>query len=1571
MQRIPWLLLVVALGSTTASAEEPFRCATAGTGPAPGTGVAAKPAQALTTGTRQALVLFGRFAGEEALPVPSWAAAIFDPALPGSFSHFYDTMSFGRLQVRGEVAPRRYASAQPVSAYLASDPSQEGDFGRFALELLRQADADLDFARFDNDGPDGIPDSGDDDGYVDAVFVLLQSTPARFLLREANGIASLGFDEPFDTADRGVAGAPIRIDPARGTVLQGRSWGSAVGPMCHEFGHLLGLIDLYDTEFLRLPDAPPEKDSAGVGNWCLMGRGAQGWRGDDGPVSFCAFSRLLLGWSEVVEVSQDQQELRLRDVGVGGAIAKVPVTGSEFFLIEHRRQSSFYDRNAPAGGVLIWHVHRQAPTPDQGARFRVDLESADGNWLDAGYPMGRVPAPEQGEDNLDFWAHDEAYTRAHQGNLGDATDPFDGARFTAFTPETNPWSVGVDGDLSVRVEGIRLEGEWAVAQVQTAPLLVEIRNLVPVGQDPDTLAMAGEEVRVRLTLANVGGLAARDLRVELHCDDPLVEIVKAKTAYGDLAPGRELFTTRDPLLAYRFRDGFFGARVARLSVFVYANGGLVAVHGFTATGVSPRLSLGEIMVVDTLGNADGGVQQGEIVRVGPILSIVDPALLRLFGFSVRSLQQGAVGLGGDHLRFDLSRHPVRPAEAPEFLVASGLPAGALLDFEFAVTSPFGTWRDTLALVVQPGGDPSAPRVLPLRTRADGQGVLFELPVSQVLESSAVTRVEAVVYAASDTTPVVTLPLGQRDAVWSATWAAPSPGEYLVRAFATDSQGNRAAGPLQRFRTFVDAPSSSVRPGGTGSWEAVDLPGLAAVPDAYELALATGDPEVLYLSSTRTGIWRTRDGGSSWVRVSPLTRKPALVDAADPDLIYTRSTAPLASSNGGASWEALADFNYLVLRADPLVSGRLFAARGAANQLAISEDGGRSWRDAPLGDIAWVEVHPVDPRILYAGPTPSPRARATVFYRSADHGHTWETRIVDRVFDAVVPDPGQPDGLYAATREEVWHSPDGGVTWESRSRLPADLGALVLAPHPLLPELLYAWAPGTYDRWWRSEDGGRTWEAIELPPNTALLGVVLHPRDPERLFTVTSGDGPAREIQPVQESRDRGRTWRPMSLVLPRGPQAGTVVYDARGGLYVGAAGIRETADPSQGVYRSRDGGLSWTWLGAAGSGELVPFADQLGIAALQVDPAEPTNLLAAYGTGFYRSSDAGRTWTRLSTWARQATVLPFYPQILSDLVEPVTQFLGVQGVARSADNARTWEQRSAGLPVIQGGGESLVSGLAFDAEGTGASSALYAAVRDTVWRSPDEGIGWVYAGRPAVDEPIGALAGHPARPGDLYAATSGGLYRSRDQGASWTCLLRTEPSPGLTGIPDRYQFVGISQGRPRVRFAPHDPERVYLVTGPELLESRDQGQTWRSIGTELGVFPWFNDVAVDPADPDVLFAATPWGVFRLARHQVTAVREEGRPLPAAILLRQNYPNPFNAQTVIPYRLPRRARVELALYDLAGQVIARLVEGEQEAGSHLVVWDGRDAQGHAVASGVYLCRLAVGTKVQTRRLVLVR
>ena len=105
----------------------------------------------------------------------------------------------------------------------------------------------------------------------------------------------------------------------------------------------------------------------------------------------------------------------------------------------------------------------------------------------------------------------------------------------------------------------------------------------------------------------------------------------------------------------------------------------------------------------------------------------------------------------------------------------------------------------------------------------------------------------------------------------------------------------------------------------------------------------------------------------------------------------------------------------------------------------------------------------------------------------------------------------------------------------------------------------------------------------------------------------------------------------------------------------------------------------------------------------------------------------------------------------------------------------------------------------------------------------------------------------------------------------------------------------------------------------------------------------------------------------------TAVLEERNEavVPAAFTLAQNYPNPFNSDTVIRFALPRSGPVELTLYNLVGQKVVTLVDGVRPAASYTVQWDGRDGDGNALASGVYLYRLQAGTQVRVRKLALVQ
>ena len=95
----------------------------------------------------------------------------------------------------------------------------------------------------------------------------------------------------------------------------------------------------------------------------------------------------------------------------------------------------------------------------------------------------------------------------------------------------------------------------------------------------------------------------------------------------------------------------------------------------------------------------------------------------------------------------------------------------------------------------------------------------------------------------------------------------------------------------------------------------------------------------------------------------------------------------------------------------------------------------------------------------------------------------------------------------------------------------------------------------------------------------------------------------------------------------------------------------------------------------------------------------------------------------------------------------------------------------------------------------------------------------------------------------------------------------------------------------------------------------------------------------------------------------------GSALPKGFALGPNYPNPFNPSTTIPYQLAASSEVRLEVFNLLGQHIATLVDGERAAGFHTATWHATDATGRAVGAGVYIYRITVEAESQTGRMVL--
>ena len=88
-------------------------------------------------------------------------------------------------------------------------------------------------------------------------------------------------------------------------------------------------------------------------------------------------------------------------------------------------------------------------------------------------------------------------------------------------------------------------------------------------------------------------------------------------------------------------------------------------------------------------------------------------------------------------------------------------------------------------------------------------------------------------------------------------------------------------------------------------------------------------------------------------------------------------------------------------------------------------------------------------------------------------------------------------------------------------------------------------------------------------------------------------------------------------------------------------------------------------------------------------------------------------------------------------------------------------------------------------------------------------------------------------------------------------------------------------------------------------------------------------------------------------------------------LHANIPNPFNPETTIRFELPARNRTRLQIYDMLGQHVRTLIDGDMPVGAHRTVWDGHDDMGRSMASGIYLYRLQAGNFTQTRRMLLLK
>ncbi len=397
---------------------------------------------AAVTGTGTCLVIVWEFSDHPADQVNHPAGAYDDMMFStgtfptGSMNDYYREVSHGQYGVIGQVigwttASRTYAS------YANGDGTQDAYTARAMItDAIAQLDPVVDFSQFDSDGPDGIPDSGDDDGLIDALF-FVHAGPGQEQSGDTNDIWShaWAFGGGLSTND-GVSFYRYSVEPEEFTD------GSqiTVGVFAHEYGHVLGLPDLYDTDY----------SSQGIGEWGLMSGGS--WTRRDGgaagssPTQMTAWCKLQLGWVTPLEITTAQAGLTLPPAETNAVAYRLFkdgfAGGDEYYLIENRRRLGFDEglvrRQQSNGyadpeGLIIYHIDEAVGSNSNDQHRLVDVVDAS-PWFDGlGGRHENLDAPQAD------WARVSGYNRGDNGDLWPG--------FTAFTADSTEWADPRDRDL--------------------------------------------------------------------------------------------------------------------------------------------------------------------------------------------------------------------------------------------------------------------------------------------------------------------------------------------------------------------------------------------------------------------------------------------------------------------------------------------------------------------------------------------------------------------------------------------------------------------------------------------------------------------------------------------------------------------------------------------------------------------------------------------------------------------------------------------------------------------------------------------------------------------------------------------------------------------------------------------------------------------------------------------------------------------------------------------------------------------------------------------------------------------
>jgi photosystem II stability/assembly factor-like uncharacterized protein len=434
-------------------------------------------------------------------------------------------------------------------------------------------------------------------------------------------------------------------------------------------------------------------------------------------------------------------------------------------------------------------------------------------------------------------------------------------------------------------------------------------------------------------------------------------------------------------------------------------------------------------------------------------------------------------------------------------------------------------------------------------------------------------------------------------------------------------------------------------------------GLPSGKEIDALSVDPGNSQTLLAATSYDTVFRSTDGGATWAHVAGLPASPSIDQVAfDPTTAgraFAGASKVYRSTDHGASWNAVSDSSFLgTVSQFAFLPGTILAATNDA--LEKSTNGGISWttlhNGIPPGETFFngVSVSPGASPVVLAG------VEANGVLRSIDGGASWtvaKSGIVGNVAPlSVAFDPTNPERAVAGLDfSGSVRTADGGRSW---TWIP-DLGFTVRAV-VAVPGAAGRFVAGSFGAY-RSTDGGVTWHAgsPQIPDTVYSLAVSTSGTHP--VFAGTANAG-------IWRSTDAGGSWHSSSpgltsatvTALGAGPTPASIVY---AGLVGGS------------IWKSTDSGVSWHPAGAS--------PDSAAVRSLTPDPNHVNVLFAGTDQGLYRSTDGGASWTNLESAVGSSQEAVFGIAMPANLPDTVFATVYGSGVYVSRDGGDTWEPLDA------------------------------------------------------------------------------------------------------------------------------------------------------------------------------------------------------------------------------------------------------------------------------------------------------